>query len=128
MVVDYLQLMTSTGRAENRQVEVAQFSRGLKLLAKDLDVPVLVAAQINRNVDQRQDKRPGLSDLRESGAIEADSDAVLCLYRDELYNPDSKEKAKSRVLIRKHREGETRSDIRLAFLGQYSTLASMTHV
>ncbi|MFN2506488.1 MAG: replicative DNA helicase [Acidimicrobiales bacterium] len=128
VVVDYLQLMTSTGRAENRQVEVAQFSRGLKLLAKDLDVPVLVAAQINRNVDQRQDKRPGLSDLRESGAIEADSDAVLCLYRDELYNPDSKEKGLVEVLIRKHREGETRSDIRLAFLGQYSTLASMAHV
>ena len=128
VVVDYLQLMTSTGRAENRQVEVAQFSRGLKLLAKDLDVPVLVAAQINRNVDQRQDKRPGLSDLRESGAIEADSDAVLCLYRDELYNPDSKEKGQVEVLIRKHREGETRSDIRLAFLGQYSTLASMAHV
>jgi len=128
VVVDYLQLMTSTGRAENRQVEVAQFSRGLKLLAKDLDVPVLVAAQINRNVDQRQDKRPGLSDLRESGAIEADSDAVLCLYRDELYNPDSKDKGLVEVLIRKHREGETRSDIRLAFLGQYSTLASMARV
>jgi len=129
VVVDYLQLMTSTGRAENRQVEVAQFSRGLKLLAKDLDVPVLVAAQINRNVDQRQDKRPLLSDLRESGAIEADSDAVMCLYRDELYNPESKDRGVVEVLLRKNREGETSgggpNGLRLAFLGSYSSLASI---
>ncbi len=132
VVVDYLQLMTSTGRAENRQVEVAQFSRGLKLLAKDLDVPVLVAAQINRNVDQRQDKRPILSDLRESGAIEADSDTVMCLYRDELYNPESKDKGLIEVLIRKHREGETvgggPNGIRLAFLAHNAMLASVARV
>ncbi len=128
VVVDYLQLMTSTGRAENRQVEVAQFSRGLKLLAKDLDVPVLAASQISRNVEHRQDKRPGLSDLRESGSIEADSDAVLCLYRDELYNADTQDKGIMEVLIRKHREGETRSDLKLAFLGHYSTLASIARV
>jgi replicative DNA helicase len=128
VVVDYLQLMTSTGRAENRQVEVAQFSRGLKLLAKDLDVPVLAASQISRNVEHRQDKRPGLSDLRESGSVEADSDALLCLYRDELYNPDTQDKGIMEVLIRKHREGETRSDLKLAFLGHYSTLASIARV
>ena len=127
VVVDYLQLMTSTGRAENRQVEVAQFSRGLKLLAKDLDVPVLVAAQINRNVEQRADKRPVLSDLRESGAIEADSDAVLCLYRDELYNSDSADKGLVEVLIRKHREGETVGrGLYLAHLAHHSALASLT--
>jgi replicative DNA helicase len=120
--------MTSTGRAENRQVEVAQFSRGLKLLAKDLDVPVLAASQISRNVEQRQDKRPGLSDLRESGSVEADSDALLCLYRDELYNPDTQDKGIMEVLIRRHREGETRSDLRLAFLGHYCTLASIARV
>ncbi len=126
VVVDYLQLMTSTGRVENRQVEVAQFSRGLKLLAKDLDVPVLVAAQINRNVEQRADKRPGLSDLRESGAIEADSDVVMCLYRDELYNADSEHRGLVEVLIRKHREGETvGGGLHLAFLSQYSALASV---
>ena len=129
VVVDYLQLMTSTGRAENRQVEVAQFSRGLKLLAKDLDVPVLVAAQVNRNVDHRLDKRPILSDLKESGAIEADSDAVLCLYRDELYNEDSPQRGLVEVLIRKHREGETTGTgagrLSLAYLGAYSKLVSV---
>lgn len=125
VVVDYLQLMTSTGRVENRQVEVAKFSRGLKLLAKDLDVPVLVAAQVNRNVDQRADKRPVLSDLRESGAIEADSDIVMCLYRDELYNSDSPDKGLVEVLVRKNREGEPGSGLRLAFLPRFNTLASI---
>ncbi len=127
VVVDYLQLMTSTGRAENRQVEVAQFSRGLKLLAKDLDVPVLVAAQVNRNVDHRLDKRPVLSDLKESGAIEADSDAVLCLYRDELYNEDSPQRGLLEVLIRKHREGETvgAGKLLLGFQGAHSRLVSV---
>lgn len=128
VVVDYLQLMTSTGRSENRQVEVAQFSRGLKLLAKDLDVPVLVAAQVNRNVDHRQDKRPVLADLRESGAIEADSDAVLFLYRDELYNDQSPDRGLVEVLIRKHREGETvgAGKLHLAYLAPYSKLATVS--
>ena len=127
VVVDYLQLMTSTGRAENRQVEVAQFSRGLKLLAKDLDVPVLVAAQVNRNVDHRLDKRPMLSDLKESGAIEADSDAVICLYRDELYNEQSPDRGRVEILLRKHREGGTvgPGKLHLAYLGQWSRLASI---
>jgi replicative DNA helicase len=127
VVVDYLQLMTSTGRAENRQVEVAQFSRGLKLLAKDLNTPVLVAAQVNRNVDHRLDKRPMLSDLKESGAIEADSDAVICLYRDELYNEQSPDRGLVEILVRKHREGETvgPGKLHLAYLGQYSRLASV---
>ena len=132
VVVDYLQLMTSTGPTENRQVEVAQFSRGLKLLAKELDVPVLAAAQVNRNLEHRADKRPVLSDLKESGAVEADSDAVMCLYKDEAYNPDSPQRGLVEVLIRKHREGETTGSgndaIVLAHLGHYSSLANVARV
>src|SRR5207245_6604023 len=89
IIVDYLQLMTSGSTAENRVQEVSQISRSLKVLARDLDVPVLALSQLSRAVEQRHDKRPILSDLRESGSLEQDADLVFFIYRDEYYNPDT---------------------------------------
>jgi replicative DNA helicase len=125
VVVDYLQLMVgSGGRAENRQQEVAEISRGLKVLARDLDVPVLAVAQLSRAVEQRHDKRPLLSDLRDSGSIEQDADMVMFLYRDEYYNPDSDDKGIAEVLVGKHRNGPT-GKVQLAWLEQYTKFASL---
>jgi replicative DNA helicase len=116
VVVDYLQLM-STGqrRAENRQVEVSDLSRGLKVLARDLDVPVIALSQLNRSLEYRADKRPMLADLRESGALEQDADIVAFIYRDDTYNPDSSEKGMAELIVAKHRNGPT-AKVRLAFL------------
>lgn len=118
VVVDYIQLMTplGTGRrtAENRQVEVSEMSRGLKLLARELECPVLALAQLNRQVEYRAEKRPTLADLRDSGALEQDSDVVLALYRDELYHPDTAKKGTAECLVLKHRNGKT-GPIRMAF-------------
>src|SRR5829696_7787303 len=123
VVVDYLQLMIG-GRQENRQQEVAEISRGLKVLARDLDVPVLAIAQLSRAVEQRHDKRPLLSDLRDSGSIEQDADMVMFLYRDEYYNPDSDDKGIAEVIVGKHRNGPT-GKIQLAWLEQYTKFASL---
>ena len=105
MIVDYLQLMTPSSRGESRQQEISDMSRALKLLAKELSVPIMALSQLNRKVEERGDKRPMLSDLRESGAIEQDADLVAFIYRDEVYNPDSLDKGIAEVLVRKHRSG-----------------------
>jgi replicative DNA helicase len=123
VVVDYLQLMIGNAR-DNRQQEIAEISRGLKVLARDLDVPVLAIAQLSRAVEQRHDKRPLLSDLRDSGAIEQDADMVMFLYRDEYYNPDSDDKGIAEVIVGKHRNGPT-GKTQLAWLEHYTKFASL---
>lgn len=124
VVVDYVQLMTGRSNAENRQVEVAEISRGLKILARELHCPVVALAQLNRGLEQRADKRPLLSDLRESGALEQDADVVIFLYRDEIYNPESPDTGTAEVLISKHRSGPL-GMTRLAFLSHYTRFANM---
>jgi len=123
VVIDYLQLMMGVNR-ENRQQEIAEISRGLKVLARDLDVPVLAIAQLSRAVESRHDKRPMLSDLRDSGAIEQDADMVMFLYRDEYYNPDSDDKGIAEVIVGKHRNGPT-GKVQLAWMQQYTKFASL---
>ena len=105
VVVDYLQLMGGTARVENRVQEISQISRSLKLLARDLDVPVLAISQLSRAVEARSDKRPVLSDLRESGSIEQDADVVMFIYRDDYYNDQSEDKGTAELILAKHRNG-----------------------
>jgi replicative DNA helicase len=126
VVVDYLQLMSpsSTRRTENRQVEVAEISRGLKILARELDCPVMALSQLNRQREYRQDKRPMLADLRESGSLEQDSDVVIFLYRDEIYNPESDQRGTAEIIVSKHRNGPT-GVTRLAFLDHFTKFANM---
>ena len=126
IVVDYLQLMTSGGTVENRVQEVSQISRNLKVLARDLDVPILALSQLSRAVEQRHDKRPILSDLRESGSIEQDADLVFFVYRDEYYNGDeSDQQGLAEVILAKHRNGPTGSE-KLSFLRRYAKFADLT--
>jgi replicative DNA helicase len=127
IIVDYIQLMTGRANAETRQVEVSEISRGLKLLARELNCPVLALSQLSRNLEQRADKRPMLSDLRESGALEQDSDVVMFLYRDELYPDDSPDKGVGEVIVAKHRSGPT-GTCKLAFLDSYTKFANMARV
>jgi replicative DNA helicase len=105
IVIDYIQLMTGRTSAESRQVEVSEISRNLKILARELETPVVALAQLNRQLEQRADKRPMLSDLRESGSLEQDADIVLFLYRDEVYNADSQDRGTAEVIVAKHRNG-----------------------
>jgi replicative DNA helicase len=107
VIVDYLQLMTTERRTENKNAEVAEISRSLKVLARDLDVPVLAIGQLSREAEKGHDKRPMLSHLRDSGAVEQDADVVLFIYRDEYYNPDSEHKGTAEVIVAKHRNGPT---------------------
>ncbi|MHB1929021.1 MAG: DnaB-like helicase C-terminal domain-containing protein [Acidimicrobiales bacterium] len=127
IVVDYLQLMTGRSSAENRQVEVSEISRGLKILARELEVPVVALSQLSRTLESRADKRPILADLRESGSLEQDADVVLFLYRDEMYNPDSADRGTAEVIVAKHRNGAT-GKMSLAFLDHYTRFADMARV
>jgi replicative DNA helicase len=124
VVVDYIQLMSGRSGAESRQVEVAEISRSLKILARELQAPVVALAQLNRGLEQRADKRPMLSDLRESGSLEQDADVVTFLYRDEIYNAESAERGTAEILVAKHRSGPT-GVVRLAFLDHYTKFANM---
>lgn len=124
VMVDYIQLMASDGRAENRQNEVSEISRALKGIAKELNVPVLALAQLSRAGAQRSDKRPILSDLRDSGAIEQDADVVMFLHREEYYDPNTEDKNIAEVIVAKQRNGPL-GTIKLAWLGQYTRFASL---
>lgn len=124
VVVDYIQLMTGRTSAESRQVEVAEISRGLKLLARELECPVVALAQLNRSLEQRADKRPMLSDLRESGSLEQDADIVMFLYREELYEPTPENQGMAELAIAKQRNGPT-GKVMLSFLGHHTRFESM---
>jgi len=124
VIVDYLQLMTSHSRVENRQQEVSQISRSLKLLAKELEVPVIALSQLNRGPEQRTDKKPQLSDLRESGAIEQDADVVILLHREDIYERESPRAGEADLIVAKHRNGPTNTIV-VAFQGHYSRFVDM---
>ena len=124
IVIDYLQLMTGRSNAENRQVEVSELSRGLKILARELETPVVALSQLSRNLEMRADKRPMLADLRESGSIEQDSDVVMFIFREEVYDPKPENAGQAEIIVAKHRSGPT-GIVQLAFLPQYTRFANM---
>ncbi len=119
IVIDYVQLMSGGETAENRQLEVSEISRNLKILARELGVPIIALSQLSRNLESRSEKRPMLSDLRESGSLEQDADVVMFLYRDEVYNNDSPDKGSAEVIVAKHRSGPI-GTVRLVWRGQYT--------
>jgi replicative DNA helicase len=127
VVVDYLQLMSGRGSSESRQVEISEISRGLKILARELDVPVVALSQLSRTLESRADKRPMLSDLRESGAIEQDADVVMFIYRDEKYEPETEKRGSAEIIVAKHRSGPT-GTVELAFVENYARFANMAKV
>ena len=126
IVIDYMQLMSSGKKVESRQLEVSEFSRQIKLLAKELELPVIALSQLNRGPEQRADKRPAMSDLRESGSLEQDADMVILLHRDDVYERESTRPGEADLIVAKHRNGPTR-DITVAFQGHYSRFVDMAH-
>ncbi|RJS47791.1 replicative DNA helicase [Nocardioides cavernaquae] len=126
IVIDYMQLMSSGKKVESRQLEVSEFSRNIKLLAKELEIPIIALSQLNRGPEQRADKRPAVSDLRESGSLEQDADMVVLLHRDDVYERESTRPGEADIIVAKHRNGPTR-DITVAFQGHYSRFVDMAH-
>lgn len=126
IVIDYLQLMSSGRRTENRQQEIADISRSLKALAKELNIPVVALAQLSRSVESRQDKHPQLSDLRESGSLEQDADVVMFIYRDEYYNTESEKRGIAEIVVAKQRSGPVGS-VELAFVKEYTKFMNLSH-
>lgn len=124
VIIDYLQLMSGSKKSESRQQEISEISRSLKALAREINAPVVALSQLSRAVEQRPDKRPMLSDLRESGAIEQDADVVMFIYRDDYYNKDSEEAGISEIIIGKQRNGPT-GTVKLAWLSQYTKFANL---
>lgn len=125
IVIDYLQLIQGTGKkGASREQEISEISRSLKILAKELDIPVIALSQLSRAAEQRQDHRPMLSDLRESGAIEQDADIVMFIYRDDYYNPESEKKGIAEIILAKHRGGSI-GTIELVWLANYTKFANL---
>ena len=126
VIIDYLQLMQGSGRTDSRQQEISEISRSLKVMAKELGVPVIALSQLSRAVEARQDKRPMLADIRESGSIEQDADIVIFIYRDDYYNPDSQDKNMAEVILAKHRAGET-GMFKLGWQGKYTKFINIDY-